>query len=499
MSSSAPAPTSPPTPAPTLAQKTLRGTLWHYATHYSGRLLVFISTIILARLLTQEDFGVAAYAIVVINILNVFNQFGIEAAVIYHKDEPEIADTAFWLSIGTGIAAYVLAWFAAPLVGAFFQDARAVLVTRVLALTFPILTLSSIHSALLRKDLAFNRRLIPELMQRLVRGVSSILLALASFGAWSLVLGQVIGTIATVISYWVTYHWRPAFVFSLHHARTLLSYGMGISVLNVLAVCLNNVDYLIVGRFLGATALGIYTIAFRIPEFLILQFCQIAAQVVFPMYAKLRDDLVQAQQSFLLTTRYTALLTVPMSLGIALVAEPLVLTVFSAKWGEAIPVMQAIAIYTLFLSLGYNVGDLYKAQGKMSILTQLALVRLAILIPALWWAATGPGTLAAIGWTHAIVALIGGSLQIGVACYVIQTRLRDVFGALFPALLAGVIMAVAVWGSLMLVETQASFVQLTVAMIVGVVSYIGALWWLQRDVLLVAGTALRSALSKKSR
>ena len=96
----------------------------------------------------------------------------------------------------------------------------------------------------------------------------------------------------------------------------------------------------------------------------------------------------------------------------ALVAEPFVLTFFTDKWAEAIPVMRAISIYALLFSLAYNAGSIYKAEGKPMLLTKLALIRAAMLMPALWWAATGPGTIAAIGWAHAAVALVAGTMKV---------------------------------------------------------------------------------------
>lgn len=479
---------------PGLARVTLRGTFWAYASFYSGKLMVFLSTVILARLLVKEDFGVAGYALVVISFLDVLSNLGIGPALIYHRQDPEAANTAFWLGLGVALALFALSWFVAPLAGAFFNDARAVEATRVLALTFPISALGNVHDSLLRKELAFGRKFIPDFTRATSKGLLSIVLALLGFGVWSLILGQVGGTAVAVLASWRVFPWRPSLHFSPALGRALLSYGLSIVAVNALAILLLNADYLLVGRFLGAGALGVYTLAYRIPDLLILQFCNIVATVIFPVYARIREEPQALSRGFVATTRYVAVVTVPLGLGLALVAEPFVLTVFTAKWAEAIPVMRAIAIYALLLALAYNAGDVYKAQGRPVILTKLALVRAAILVPALWWAATGIGTITAVGWTHAAVAFVAGVLNLVVAARLLDTPLRSVAAALAPAALSGALMALAVVGTLALTAGAAPPVRLAAGIIVGAVVYGGTLWWLRRDLVLEARHTLRAAL-----
>lgn len=483
---------------PNLAKKTIRGLSWTYAAHYSGKLLVFISTVILARLLLKEDFGVAGYAVVVIGFLDVFNDLGIGPALIYYPDDPKALDTAFWLGLGISIVLFGLTWFVAPLVGVFFNEERAVSVVRVLALTFPITALSNVQETLLRKELAFKRKFIPDIIRSLCKGLLSVGLALMGFGFWSLVIGQVGGTAISVLSYWFAVSWRPSFSFARHLARSLLSYGIGIVAINILGVVLMNIDYIFVGRFLGPEALGSYMLAFRIPELIILQLCGIvAARVLFPMYTAIRNDPQATNKAFLSATQYVALITIPLGLGMALVAEPLVLTVFGNKWIDAVPIMRAIAIYALFLSLGYNVGDIYKAQGHTIVLTKLSLLRALILIPTLWWVVETFGTTVAVAWAQAVVALISGTITLVVATRMIKVPFGMLLAALQPAVVSGAVMALAVIPMLMLLATAPTLVQLIVCVLTGMVAYMASLWWLQRELVVQASTTLRTALVRR--
>jgi len=206
-----------------VARATIHGTLWMYASFYSGRLVIFVSTIVLARLLTQEDYGVAGYALVFIAFLDVIGDLGIGAALIYHRDDPEATHTGFWLNLGTGLGLFVLTWLAAPLVGEFYHDPRAVGVTRALAASFPISALGNMHSMLLYKQLAFGRRFVPNLVRNAGKGAIAILLALLGFGPWSLIWSQVAGTALAVIAFWWAVPWRPTFHFYPPKVRLLLS------------------------------------------------------------------------------------------------------------------------------------------------------------------------------------------------------------------------------------------------------------------------------------
>lgn len=479
-----------------LTRATLRGTFWSYASFYSGKLMVFVSTVVLARLLSQEDFGVAGYALVVISFLQVMNDLGTGQAIIYHRDDPDAPNTGFWLGLGMGIIMFIMTWAIAPLAGLFFHDQRAIPVTRAIGVVFPIVAVGNTHDVLLRRDLSFGRKFVPDFVTAFTKGLTSIGLAFTGVGAWSLIGGQVLGKLAGAFTLWRVYPWRPQLRFNPRMARALLSFGVNIMVVNALGALIANADYLLVGRYMGAAALGVYTLAFRLPDLLVMQFCYIIGRVIYPVYTTLRTDLDALRKGFLNTARYVSLITMPLGLGMALVARPLVLTFFTERWTDAIAPMRAIAIYALTLSLAYNVGDVYKAQGRPQILTYISLGRLAILLPGLWWAVTGIQTIAAVGWTHAAVAFLTSVLELALASRLLKTPFRKILEALAPALLAGLFMALVVQGVLFLSTTLIPVLQLSLGVLTGGVAYLSILWVFQRDMLLTALGILRGAIQR---
>ena len=194
--------------------------------------------------------------------------------------------------------------------------------------------------------------------------------------------------------------------------------------------------------------------------------------------------------------RSITLVTVPIALGLVAVARPLVLTVFGEKWADAIPVLSAIAIYTLIRSLTFNVGDVYKARGEPGILTRLSLLKLPSLLPALWWAATGPGTIVAIGWTQVAIAIVMGMMNLYVASRLLKMPLRKILAAFAPALFGGIIMAMVVMGTLSALTQLPEIVQLIAGILVGALVYLTTMWLIQRDFVLQASSSLRVAFNR---
>jgi lipopolysaccharide exporter len=479
---------------PNFARVAIRGTAWQYVTFFGGKFMVFLSTIILARILSKDDFGLVGYAVTTTNFLDVISDFGIGAALVFYSFDRRRASTAFWLNLLVRFSLFVITWIIAPGAGDYFRDIRVVTVIRVLAFTFVTDSLGDIHAWLLRKNLAFGRAVIPDFVSALSKGLSSILFALLGFGAWSLIWGQIMGSVASTIVLWIISPWRPTLEFEPSLVRGLLTYGINIVGVALLGTLIQNLDYLLVGRYLGAEILGVYTLAYRLPDLAILQFARVLSTVLFPLYSKMREIPGSMTRGFYLTTRYVSLVTIPLGIGLALVAKPFTLTVFTDKWQEIIPVMQGLSIYSMMLSLAFNAGSAYKAEGRPQVLTWLNLIRLTMLFPALWWAVNGAGTIVAVGWMHALVAFFGGMINLVAASRLLHLSLRDLFESIFPSALAAACMAVAIAGVLFLTTSSASWVQLVFSILIGASIYIASLWLIKRDMILSLVTTVRSSL-----
>jgi PST family polysaccharide transporter len=253
---------------------------------------------------------------------------------------------------------------------------------------------------------------------------------------------------------------------------------------------------LIVGRYLGATALGVYMLGFQIPRLVIKQFYSALSEVIFPVFSRMREESSHLGEGFLNTIRYTSILTVPMAVGLSLVADPLVRTLFGDKWLDAIPITAAIAIYTLIGSLYFASGDVFKAQGRPEIVTRLHIFNLIVLIPALYWAAAIQGSLVAVGWMQVAVVLLVGAVRTVVAGRLLHFSMFDFIKVLMPTLIASAIMAVAVQGVMTVTFDAAPIIRLIAGIVAGGLSYTLAILWLQRDLIVQAQKTIRGVFAR---
>jgi PST family polysaccharide transporter len=202
-------------------------------------------------------------------------------------------------------------------------------------------------------------------------------------------------------------------------------------------------------------------------------------------------------RGFWKTTSYVSLLTIPLGIGLALLARPFTIVFLSEKWIDAVPVLQGIALYAMFLSLVHNATSAYKAQGNFGVITWLSVVRLSLLFPALWWATSVMRSIVLVGWMHAVIALISAMMGLIVAARMLSLPVRELFTSIWPAMMAGIVMALVVRVILNLVGDMSSIMQLLITIPLGALSYIAILWLANRGLLLEIIERLKSAVSRR--
>ncbi|QTA88364.1 lipopolysaccharide biosynthesis protein [Desulfonema magnum] len=462
-----------------LAQAAVKGALWNYVSFAFSKGLIFLTTVILARLLVPKDFGLMALGLLVINYLSNLKDLGIGEAVIYRQKHPErTANVAFCLNVLMGLLLTVIVLLTAPLISVFFQEPRVTPIIRMLSVVFVISALGSIHEVRLRKELDFRRRVIPQITQRFAKGTVSIGLAVTGFGVWSLVCGQMAGTFTATVLYWIVGQWRPRIMFDLNIARSLISYGMHIGVFQILHVIYKNIDYLIIGRRMDAVQLGFYTMAFQLPYLVIYSIQSVVGQAIFPTYTKLQDDQDTLRKAFLTTLQYVSLISVPVGLGMFVVAPEFVEVFYTIRWAPAVPVMQALSLYALINSLSANADQVYKATGRPMIANQVGLVKTLLLIPVLWIAAGYNIFYVAVG--QLIISFLAAILQFVIASRMIVIRPGAFWTALRPAATGAAVMLTGLFLLRLQISSFAPVIRLLLMVIWGALLYVSVLWLTNR-------------------
>jgi O-antigen/teichoic acid export membrane protein len=463
-----------------IAHKTAWGVIWNFSAYFLGKIVVLITTAILARLLAKSDFGLVAVALVAINYLSVLKDLGLGVALIQRKgDVQEAANTVFTINLFLGLALSAAIVPLAPLVASYFRDPQVIPVLRWMGISFIINALGSVHTNWLVRDLEYRRKLVPELGGALAKGVVSIGMAYMGYGVWSLVFGQIVGAAASVILVWIVLPWRPRLTLDRGLAGSLMKFGAAVTLIDIITQITDNIDYVIVGRIFGLVPLSIYTLAYRLPEMLLIGNLWVMGGVVFPAFSSIQDRPEELRRGFLASVRLVELFAVPICLGLLIAAEPIVRVVFGEQWLDAIPILRVLALYAWVYSLGYHVGGFYKAIGRPDILLRLSLLTLVIIIPSLLIGARFG--LIGVAAGHLVAVLIRRIISLQLATHFVNVSIWDIFRELRSSLLGAMVMAPIVLAVSYLTANLNPFIQLAVIVLSGATSYLLALWGIEKE------------------
>jgi PST family polysaccharide transporter len=333
-------------PRRSLAALVGRGAAWTTLDVAVSRFGQFLQGVIVARILAPDVFGVFAVALVVHAIVVNVSELGVSAALIRdehdvaHRSAPTVATIALGSSAVLGV---VMALFAAPL-ASLLGSPNATTSIAVMALALPLAGLSAVPSAIARRDFRMDRIFVANAANTAVTAVVVILLALAGWGplalAWSWVAGQLLTT-ALLLTYKPGRYWPG---WNASQARRLLAFGLPLAGANVLAFLVLNVDYIVIGRALGATALGLYVLAFNISGWPMNVFGTIVRSVSLPGFSHLRRDGAAMPEQFAIALRSVAGLVVPICLVLGALAQPLVVMVYGPTWTAAADALVGLSV-----------------------------------------------------------------------------------------------------------------------------------------------------------
>ena len=447
----------------TWGSKMRGGLAWSMVGYGVSRVSTLITTIILARILVPAQFGLVAAVLVFLALIELGSDLGMNATVVYeqaHDKDHSRLNVAFTLNLVFAIVLAVSGFLLAPYIADLFDLSGHASLFRLAPLSLVFTAMGNIHDAILLREMDFRTRIRPMMVKSLVRSVTSIVLALSGFGAYSLIIGMLAGSAAWSVAQWRITSYRPRLSMDLHVARSMAAYGGASAALEVLAVIGARVDQVVVGRVLGPRDLGLYTIAYRIPETAIDTVSWTVSIVAFPGLAHLRATDEQGMgDAALAVLRYQALYALPLASALAVLASPLVVVLFGANWAPAGQVMTAVCVMSGLASIVAPLGDVFKALGRQRILVTLALVQFPIYIGLMIWA--GPHGILTVAWVRAGAQVFATVPLLTLVMRAARVRVGQVLGALRPAL-AGSLGVVAGAGAVRLAWPSLTFGPLVV-------------------------------------
>lgn len=405
--------------------------------------------LILARLLTPDDWGLAAMVIVFSGVVIVFAESALGIALIQRRSiDEDDRSTVFWTSAAIGLALMLAGFGLAEPLARFYGEPEVAPLFTALSVGFLVTALGSTQQALLIRDMRFDRLELRQIAATVVGAAVGIALALAGYGAWAIVGQLLTEAVMSTALLWLLAGWWPSARFSFASLRRLAGFAGNVFGENLLYQAGRNVGNLLIGRFLGASALGLYALATNI---VLVPFARIAGplqQVFFPAFALMSDDRPRMADTWIRATRLVGVISIPALVGLAVVAPDFVQVVLGPKWSDAIPVIQILAIVGLIQSLQTLCGEVLLALGRANWLLWFTMLwfvaSLASFAIGVQWGVTG------VAATYAIATLLVEPLRTYVTA-----RALDVSAWRLVAALSGVAQASALMGAFLLVARSA--------------------------------------------
>lgn len=377
--------TRPPGAEPPPQRRSLvHAVAWTAGAKWTGQLLTSGITLLVARILTPGDYGLMGMAVLFLGFVRFLSDFGIGGAIVARgeDDEGRLTSLNSW-AVLLGLAGAVATLLAAVPLGQFFRQEKLPALMMVMSTTFVISGFRVIPAAVLQRDLRFKLLAGIDLVQALTAGLTTLGLALLGARYWALVLGNVLA-LALASGITVLYSPHRFTTPNLGKVRPAVTLSRDLTIANVCWYAYSNADFLIVGKVLGQTALGLYNIGWTLAMLIVERVTTIVGGVAPAYLSAARHDLAALRRYLLRISGSISLLTFPISLGLALVADDFCAVVLGPKWSNAIGSLRLLAMYAGLRSLTPIVPQILIVEGENRFVAGNAILA-AVVMPAAFW------------------------------------------------------------------------------------------------------------------
>lgn len=359
-----------------LKQKTISSILWSLVQRFGVMIISFCANLVLARLLTPDDYGVIGMLLIFISVSNTFIDGGFGTALI-QKKEPTQEDysTIFFWNIFISVILTSILYISSPLISEFYRLPLLSDVLKVMGTVLVINAFSVVQTNILQKKFEFKKLATINIIANIAASILAIVLALRGFGVWSLVFRYLSCSLVISIILWITTKWKPMLTFKFKSFRTLGKFGGMVLLANLVETIYTEFQGLVIGRAFSAKDLGYYTQAKRLEEIPTLGISSAVNQASFPMYARLQDNKVALSLAVRKYVRALSLLVIPLYFLFILVAEPLITILFTEKWIESVDLFKILCLVGMIYPINTVNTNVIKSLGKGKLYFNLQLCK----------------------------------------------------------------------------------------------------------------------------
>ncbi len=362
----------------TLKQKIFSGVFWQGLNNGGNYLIGFVLSMILARLLTPEDFGIVAILMVFNALCGVFIDSGFASALIQKKDlHPDDCSSVFFLNIAMAMLMYGIMYFAAPYIANFYEKQELTLFLRVISLTFPISSLSLVQSTLITREMQFNVHCRINFISCIVSGVTGVILAFRGLGAWALIAQILTGSILTAVLLWFWGKWRPVFRVKINRLKSLFQFGWKLFCSALLDCFYANIYSLLIGKLFNLSTLSYYNRGVNLPKTGVNLVNSTLGSVLFPAISSIQDEPERIRRLMKKAIQVIMFFITPGLTFLFIAAEPIVLLLFGEQWRPAVPFMQVFCFSFFFYPLHTINLQLLTASGRSDVFLVIEIIKKA--------------------------------------------------------------------------------------------------------------------------
>lgn len=459
--------------------KVTSGLSWAFGERILAQGVTFIVSIVIARILSPEEYGLISLVLVFINLANVFVENGFGESLIQKKDSDiEDFSTVFWCTLFFSIILYCILFIAAPYIGVFYNNTIVSSVLRVLSLKMLLASMNTIQRAYVAKHLQFKKYFFSTLGGTVISGVSGILLAYMGAGVWALVAQYLVNSAIGTLILLITVKWKPQFIFKIERAKILLNYSWkvtGAAFINSLYIEMRS---LIIGRVYSSADLAYYNRGNQFPSLFITNINTAINTVFFPVMSSMQDNISELKQFARKSLKMSSYIIFPIMAGLVGVAEVLVRVLLTEKWLPCVPFLQILCIFYGVQPLQSVNWQMLKAVGRSDLCLKLEIIKkiigFALVLSTMFI------SVEALTWSTTAFAIISMIINMAPNKKIVGYSMKEQFADILPNFALSLVMGLIVW-ELRRLTIFSDIVLLIIQFLVGVIFYITASYILKLD------------------
>lgn len=359
-----------------MQNKVIGNFIWRFAERSGAQIVTFIVSVVLARILSPNDYGKIALITVFTTIMQVFVDSGLGTALIQKKDADDLDfSSVFYFNFVVCTILYILMFFAAPFISVFYNDPSFTPIIRVISLTIVISGVKGIQQSYVSRNMLFKKFFFSTLGGTIFSALFGIGLAYAGFGVWAIVAQQLSNTLIDTLILWLTVDWRPKKIFSWDRLKTLLSFGWKMLVSSLLETVYNNLRSLIIGKYYSSTDLAYYNQGDKLPSVFANNINTSIDSVLLPTMSNEQDDKERVKSMTRRSIKISTYIMAPIMLGLAFCADSLVSLILTDKWLPCVPYLRIFCITYMFYPIHTANLNAIKAMGRSDMFLKLEVAK----------------------------------------------------------------------------------------------------------------------------